>query len=256
MKNTLTAALLIAGLATLGGQARAADLIIMTGGSMYEPLKAVGEDWTRSSGIPVTFVVGTTGEVNRKVRAGEHADIVVIAVTALKPLQTEGLVAPEAPAPLAKAIVGVAVKAGGKKPDISTVEAFRRAMLAAPHIVYPDPKAGATAGIYLAGLFDKMGIAPAISAKAVLEPNGEEVAAALAGGEADVGLTFVSELLPNKGVSVVGPLPDDIQNATPYGAAVGTKASDPKAARAFIAFATSAAERPRLAATGVAPLGN
>ena len=255
MKHTLTAALMSAALAALGGQAQAAGLTVMTGGSMYEPLKAVGEDWTRTSGVPVTFVVGTTGIVNQKVRAGEHADIVVIAINALKPLQAEGLVAPEPPAALAKAIVGVAVKAGASKPDISTTEAFKQAMLSAPHIICPDPKAGATAGIYLAALFEKMGIAAALNAKTSLEPNGEEVAAALAAGKGDLGLTFVSELMPNKGVSVVGPLPDDIQNATTYGAAVATKASDPTVARAFIAFATGAGERTRLKALGVEPAG-
>jgi molybdate transport system substrate-binding protein len=233
--------------------ARAADLVIFTGGSMFAPLEAVGEDFTRATGVRLTFAAGTTGVISRKVRAGETVDVIVISADGLKALQADALTAPEPPAPLARAIIGAAVKVGAGKPDISTPEAFKAAMLGAPSVAYPDPKAGATAGIYLAGMLERIGVGPAVASKATLQPDGAQVAAAVASGQAALGLTFISELKPNRQVEVVGPLPDSLQNATLYAAAVSARSQDAADARAFIAFAASATERARLKAAGVDP---
>lgn len=251
MKTCLAA--LAAGLALAGGEARAADLTVFTGGSMAEPLRVMGEDFTRATGTRLTFVMGTTGVITGKIRAGESSDVVVISAEGLTPLQKDGLITPAPPVPLARAVMGVAVKKGAPRPDISTPEKFRAAVLAAPSLAYPDPGQGATAGIYIAGLFDRLGIGPAVAAKARLKPNGKETAAAVGAGEVALGLTFISELLPDARVEVVGPLPPAIQSPMMYAASVSARAADPAKARAFIAFITSPAERGRLVAAGVDP---
>lgn len=253
MKILLTALALVAGLSSLSGAARAADLTVFTGGSMAEPLRVAAEDFTRATGNRVIFVMGTTGVITGKVRAGEASDIVVISAEGLMALQKDGLIAPGPPTPLARAIIGAAVRKGAPKPDISTTDSFKAALVAAPSVAYPDPGQGATAGIYLAGLFDRLGVGPAVAAKARLRPNGKETAAAVSSGDAALGLTFISELRPDPGVEVVAALPAALQSPTLYAAAVSARAADAGLARAFIAFITSLAERPRLVAAGVEP---
>ena len=253
MKTVLAALGLAAGLTAISGGAQAADLTIFTGGSMAEPLRVMGEDFTRATGRKLIFVMGTTGVITGKIRAGEASDVVVISAEGLTPLQKDGLLAPAPPAPLARAIMGVAVKKGAPRPDISSPDKFKAAVLAAASVAYPDPAQGATAGIYLAALFDRLGIGPAVAGKARLKRNGTETAAAVGSGEVALGLTFISELKPDARVDVVGPLPAAIQSPMMYAASVSARAADPAGARAFIAFVTSPAERARLVAAGVEP---
>ena len=251
MRNRLTALILALGLTASG--ARAAELTVLSGGSMYEPLKAAGEAFTKATGTKLNLIFGTTNGIVQKVRGGEAADVIVIAAPALKPLQADGLVGPETP--LATAVIGGAVKAGARRPDISTPDKFKAALLGARSIAYPnpDPKVGATAGIYLGGLFERMGVADAVRAKSVLEPNGVATASAVAAGQAELGLTFVSELQSNPALTVIGALPPSIQSPTPYAAVVASRSADPAAARGFIAFVTSPGQRATLKAAGVEP---
>jgi molybdate transport system substrate-binding protein len=254
MKTLLKAVTVAAGLAAFSGAARAADLTVFTGGSMAEPLRVAAGDFTKATGAKVIFVMGTTGVITGKVRAGEPADVVVISAEGLAALQKDGLIGPAPPVPLARAIIGAAVKKGAPRPDISTPDKFRAALQAATTVAYPDPGQGATAGVFLAGLFDRLGLGPAVAAKARLKANGKETAAAVASGEATLGLTFISELKPDPGVEVVGALPAAIQSPILYAAAVSARPADPAQARAFIAFVTSPGERARLVAAGVEPV--
>ena len=134
---------------------------------------------------------------------------------------------------VARVGVGVVVKEGAPLPDVSNVEAFKRALIAAKTVAYIDPASGGSSGIYLTGLFDKLGIAAEIKPKAKLKQGGY-VADLIASGEAELGLHQISEILPVKGVKLVGPLPAEIQNYTTYAAAVGKDAKQPEAARAML----------------------
>jgi molybdate transport system substrate-binding protein len=247
-----TSILLASALALAAGAASAADLTVYTGGSMLGALKAVGADFTKKTGTPVAFVAGTTTMISKKITAGEKADVVAISKEGVAALQTAGLVTSDVK-PLANAIFGMAVKAGAPKPDISSLEAFKHTLQAAKVIAYPDPKAGATAGVYIQGLMDRLGIAAEMGPKTVVGPTGAEAAEIVAQGKADLVITFVSELQPDPGVSVVGPLPAAVQSPTLYSIGVAKTAADPAKAKAFIDFATSAAERARLKAAGVDP---
>jgi molybdate transport system substrate-binding protein len=125
------------------------------------------------------------------------------------------------------------VKEGAPLPDISSVEAFKTALKAARSVAYIDPASGGSSGIYLASLFEKLGIAGDIAPKAKLKKGGY-VAELIANGEAELGLHQISEILPVKGVKLVGPLPSEIQNYTTYAAAVSASAAQPAAAQAIL----------------------
>ena len=151
---------------------------------------------------------------------------------------------------VARVGVGVVIKEGAALPDVGSVDAFKRTLLAAKSVAYIDPASGGSSGIYLTGLFDKLGIAADIKPKAKLKRGGY-VADLIANGEAELGLHQISEILPVKGVKLVGPLPAEIQNYTTYAAAVGADAKQPDAARALIKLLTGAAAEGVLKARGM-----
>jgi molybdate transport system substrate-binding protein len=126
------------------------------------------------------------------------------------------------------------VKAGAPAPDISSVEAFKRALLNAKSVAYIDPASGGSSGIYIAGLLDKLGIAAEIKPKAKLKQGGY-VADLVKSGEAEIGIHQISEIVPVKEVTLVGPLPAEIQNDTTYAAGISATAKEPEAAKALIA---------------------
>jgi molybdate transport system substrate-binding protein len=130
------------------------------------------------------------------------------------------------------------VKEGTPQPDVSTVDAFKNALLAARSVAYIDPHAGGSSGIYVHGLLDRLGIGEQVKAKAKLI-HGGAVATHIANGVAELGVHQISEILPVKGIVLVGPLPKEIQNYTTYSIAVGAAARQPEAAKALIdAFAS------------------
>jgi molybdate transport system substrate-binding protein len=147
------------------------------------------------------------------------------------------------------------VKAGAPLPDISTVDAFKRALLAAKSVAYIDPKAGGSSGIYVAKLLERLGIAKEVNAKAVLVQGGE-VASHIADGEAELGIHQISEILPVPGVTLVGPLPAAIQNFTVYAAGVATAAKDGAVARGLVQFLSGPHALPIIKAKGMEPAGS
>ena len=153
-------------------------------------------------------------------------------------LESAGTLVPGSRAELGRGTVGVAVRAGAPSPDIATPEAVKQTMLAARTIAYPDPAGGGTAGVYFAGLMERFGIAEEVKKKALLQNRGFEIAAAVADGSADIGVTFISELLPNKEVKVVGPFPASIGLVVPYVAGVLSASKQANAARTLIAYLT------------------
>lgn len=142
------------------------------------------------------------------------------------------------------------VKEGAAKPDISTDEAFKKALLAAQSIAYIDPAAGGSSGIYVARMLEKLGIADEMKSKSRLIPGGA-VAEHIAKGEAELGIHQISEILPVKGVTLVGPLPADLQNYTVYAAAVSATAKEPAGAKALVEMLSGPAAAGVLKAKGM-----
>jgi len=156
---------------------------------------------------------------------------------------------------LGRTVTGIGVRDGTPLPDISTPERFRQAMLNARSIAYTSPQAGGTSGIYLTGLFARLGIAEAMRSKALLCINGDEVVDRVAAGEAEIGSTFISEIVPRAGMTVVGPLPAEIGNATAYAAGVAAASTERAAARALIALLASPDQRDLWISRGFEPAG-
>ena len=236
------------------GRADAAQLKLLVGGAVAEPIKKVGADFSRKTSNKLDFVTNTTGALQNKLRAGEKADIIVISAPGMDALEKEKLVVPGTRVELARGLIGVAVRAGASSPDLSSVDGFKKAILAARSVSYVDPKAGGTSGTYMAGLFQRMGIAEELSKKTVFRNQGSEVADAVAKGEAEIGITFTSELIPNKGVKVAGTLPQAIQLPTNYAAAIPVGASNPDAARAFLKDMKSPAGQAAIREAGLEPI--
>jgi molybdate transport system substrate-binding protein len=241
-------AALILGLAP--ALAYAADVKILTTGAMKAVVLELVPQFERETGHKAVIDNDTAGGVTRRVEGGEAVDVVVNTPGGLNALAGKSKVVGDSRVNIARVGIGVVVKEGAPVPDIGSVDAFKRALLAAQSVAYIDPASGGSSGIYLSGLFDKLAIAAEIKPKAKLKKGGY-IAELIANGEAELGLHQISEILPVKGVKFVGPLPAEIQNYTTYGAAVGTNAAQPDAARALIKLLTGPAADNVLKARGM-----
>jgi molybdate transport system substrate-binding protein len=206
----------------------AAQLKLLVGGAMAEPVKKVGADFKS------TLTTDTSGALQNKLRSGEKADVIIVSAPAMDALEKENRIVPGTRVDLARGLIGVGMRPGARAPDLSSPEAFKKAMLGAKSVSYVDPKAGGTSGTYMAGLFQKMGIAQEMQKKTVFRNQGSEVAEAVAKGDAEIGITFTSEMIQNKGVKLAGTLPDAIQLPTIYTGAIPAGAPNPDGGRAFL----------------------
>jgi molybdate transport system substrate-binding protein len=252
--STLATALALAMSQLAASQlAQAAEIKVVSGGAFKQVLRPLVAQYGKASGNTVEVAFQTVGQHLKLIQSGEEQfDVAVLTPDAIDSLTTQGKIVPGSRADLAKTGVGVVVKEGAPKPDIGTVEAFKHALLAAKSVAFIDPKAGGSSGIYVEKLLDRLGIADAINAKAVLVQGGE-VASHIADGEAEIGIHQISEILPVKGVVLVGPLPAEIQNFTVYAAGVAVAAKDGAAARDFVKFLSGPAALPIIKAKGMEP---
>jgi molybdate transport system substrate-binding protein len=236
-------------LALAAGHAEAAEIKVLSAGAVRSIVSELAPAFEKESGHKVALTFGTVGIVRQKL-AAEPADLVIMSDTALDEAIRQGSVVAGSRADIARTGMGVAVREGAPKPDISTSEALKQTLLAAKSIVYVDPAQGGTSGIHFAGVLQRLGIADAVKPKTTLVPGGYP-AELVAKGEVELVAHQISEILPVKGVTLVGPLPKDLQKITTYSAGLPTKAETVDAARAFIAFLTSAVAKPKFAAAGL-----
>jgi molybdate transport system substrate-binding protein len=233
--------------------AQSADLKVISGGAFKQVLNALAAQYEKESGNKVDLTYQTVGQHLELIKAGkENFDVAVLTPDAIAGLIKDGKIVTGSNADLAKTGVGVVVKQGAPLPDISTVDAFKKALLAAKSVAYIDPKAGGSSGIYVGKLLDRLGIADTVNAKAVLV-HGGAVATHVADGEAEIGVHQISEILPVKGAVLVGPLPAEIQNFTTYSAGVSSAASDSATANGFVKFLTGPHALPIIKAKGMEP---
>jgi len=213
--------------------AGAAEIKVLSAGAFKQVLLALLPGFERQTGHKVIVENDTVGALTKRIEGGESFDLAVLTPAAVDNLSSKGKFVAGSRANLARVGIGVVVKEGAPKPDVGSVEAFKRALLAAKSVAYIDPAAGGSSGIYVAGLLDKLEIAADVKAKAKLIPGGA-VAEHIARGEAELGIHQISEILPVKGVTLVGPLPTDIQNYTIYAAGLGANAKETDAAKALL----------------------
>jgi len=212
--------------------AGAKDLKILTGAGMSVPVREMAEAFGMRTGVHVSVVSDTAGGVQKRVEAGEAFDLVIGTTTVLETLAQENLTLLHHH-DLAQMVAGIGVKKGSDRPEIDDAVAVKKLLLAAKSIAYVDPASGGITGVFFLSQADKLGVGEQVRAKAVLQPNGTGVAQAVADGDAQYGVTLVSEMLPNKDV-MVWPLPDAVQMTTIYAVAVTTNAENALDAAAML----------------------
>jgi molybdate transport system substrate-binding protein len=249
--RSLLAIPLVAGAMLLAaGPAASADIKVLTAGAMKSVVLALQSGFEAASGHRLVVDNDTAGGLTKRIEAGEAFDMAIITPSAIDGLIEKGKVVAGSRAAVAKVGVGVAVKEGAAKPDLSSAEAFKRTLLSAATVAYIDPASGGSSGIYVADLLKKLGIADEIKPKERLQAGGY-VADKVAKGEAEIAIHQISEILPVKGVTLAGPLPEEIQNYTVYAAGLSATSSDPKAAQSWIDYLKSPAASAAIESRGM-----
>jgi len=238
-------------LLTLGASAaEAQDVQVWSAGAVRSVVTDLAAAFRAETGRAVELSFGTVGVTRQRLAGNEPVDVVIMTDVAIDEAVTRGAVVAGSRVDIARTGMGVGVREGAPLPDIGTPEAFKQTLLAAKSLVYVDPAQGATSGIYFAGLLERMGIADAVRGKTQLVAGGypaEKVAA----GEAELVVHQISEIVPVKGVRLVGPLPPSLQKVTVYSTGLATRSRSPEAARAFMAFLARPVFRPKFAEAGL-----
>lgn len=212
----------------------AAELKVMSARAVKSAVSKLAQEFSRANGCAVTCDFAPVGAVEQKLAAGAPADVVILSSSAIATLAKASKVVAGSERVLGRTSIGVAVRAGAPVPDIATPETFKALLLRARAIALSDPAVGGTAARYLPQLFARMELSDALEAKLVRCSGGGDVADRVARGDAEIGITFVSEMLPNTGVHVIGPVPASYGNDTTYCAAVYADSAETAAARALI----------------------
>lgn len=228
----------------------AAEIHVLCAGAARGAVAPLIEPFQRESGHTIRFDYGTAGQILAKLKDGQRPDVLIVTTPVIADLEKAGTVVAGSATPLGRTAIGVAVAEGAPLPDISSVEAFKRTLLAARAVAYIDPAVGGTSGKHFAGVLARLGIEDAIKAKAVLVPGGY-AAERVAKGEADLVVHQISEILPVKGVKLVGPLPAELQLYTTYTAGLAASTPNADAARAWIRYLAGPAGRKSFADRGM-----
>ena len=246
------AGFVLAGMLLSSSVASAADLTVMYSGAFSAAIKQLAPEFERATGNKVVIIYGPSmgnapEAIPNRMQRGEPVDVVILAGQALDGLIKQGKVVADSRTDLARSGIAMAVRAGAPKPNISSVEAFKKALLKAKSIATSD----SASGVYLKNeLFPRLGIADQMNAKRIwADPIGDAVAS----GKAEIGFQQNSELLPIKGIVIVGPLPPELQKFTVFSAGVAASSKQPEAARALIKFFASPAAAKVITKTGMEP---
>ena len=195
---------------------------------------ALAYDFTRATGHEVELSFATVGALQKRLDQGETCDVLISAVPAIDPLMKTGALVTGSKTLVATTRIGVAIRDRAVAPDISTPEAFKSVLTQARAIAFSDAAAGGSAGVYLAKMFAELGLKDAMKAKGQPQQTGGEVASRVAEGKADIGMTLIAEIMPIRGVRMLGPLPAPLGLDVTYCATVMKGSQAPDAAREFI----------------------
>jgi molybdate transport system substrate-binding protein len=247
------AALIVVSLLLCAGRGYADDIRVMTSGAFTAALLELTPAFERATRHRI--VVGATtstgpDSVQNRLQRGEPVDVVIMADAALEGFIRDGRVVVGSRVDLARSAIGMAVRAGAPTPDISTVDAFKQALLQAKSIAY----SASVSGVYLSTeLFQRLGIADQVMPKS-RRIEGERVGVVVARGDAEIGFQQISELLPVPGITLLGPLPQAVQRMTVFSAGVAVNATSRDLARALIKFFASPAAAAAIRKTGMEPV--
>lgn len=259
-RNALVASLLglalaLPGCGSFGGKPAPAEINVMTSGGFTAAYNDLRPDFEKRTGHTVKTAYGASmGNANDSIPSrlgrGEPADVVILARSALDALAKDGKVVQGSQVDLVRSAIGFAVKKGAPRPDISTVDALKRTLIAAPSIAY---SASASGTYYETEMLKNLGIEDQVKPKSKRILS-ERVGTVVARGDAALGLQQVSELMPIEGIDYIGPLPAEVQRVTVFSAGIATASKHPDAARELIRYLNSPAAAPTIAKTGLEPL--
>jgi molybdate transport system substrate-binding protein len=246
---------LVAATLILAGAADGAEVKVMISGGFSAAYRDLIPEFERTTGNTVVTAFGpsmgnTPEAIPNRLQRGEPADVLIMVGTALDELGKQGKVVPDSRVDLARSKIGMVVRSGEPKPDISSVDAFKRTLIEAKSIAYSD----SASGVYLSTvLFERLGIADQVRSKSRMIPS-EPVGKVVARGEAQLGFQQISELIPVPGVDLVGPLPPEIQKVTVFSGGVAAGAKEPEPARALLQFLSSPGAAGAIAKSGLEPV--
>src|SRR3954462_3037097 len=234
---------------TLSPAATAAELKVIAGGSMTAPLNQLGPEFEKATGHKLSIHFDSTPNIIARVNSGTPFDVVVVPVDVFKDAAAKARFAPGPTVDIARVGYGVIVRAGAPKPDISTPDAFKKALLAAPSIAFLPASA---AGAYITKVFERLGILEEMKARTKVQAAPAQIAPAVAKGEAELGV-FLMNVLVAPGVELVGLFPGDLQQELVFTSAVAADTKEGDAAKAFIDYLKSPAATATIMAGGMTP---
>jgi len=249
MKRWPMAVVVLVGmLGLLAGPVQAAEITVLGGMGVVSGLHDLAPAFEKMTGHKVIVRFVQTADINQKINSGAPADIAALQPQQVDAFIKDGKMVAGTKTNFVQAGVGVAVKTGARRPDISTVEAFKTAMLKAKSIGYS--RGGS--GLISAQVMEKLGIADQLKAKTKFI-DGIPVAEVVAKGEVELGLQQINVILPVKGADYIGPLPKELQETVKFSAGVLTTSKQPEVAKAFLRFIASAEAAPLLRKSGMEP---
>jgi len=216
---------------------QASEIKLLASVAMKDAYLELIPQFEKATGHKVTAAWSSTPDVQKRIAAGEAADLIILGDSGTEELIKQGKLVASSRVNFAKAGIGVAVRAGTPRPDISSADAVKRSVLAAKSVAY---SAGAS-GIYLVSMFQKLGVSDQIKSKTAAVKPGEPVGEVVARGDAEIGFHQVSELIPVKGIEILGSLPAEIQNITVYSGGIHSATREADAATALVKFLTAPA---------------
>lgn len=232
--------------------AEAAEVKLLTSVALTSAFSELAPQFEHSSGDKLAVGYSLIADIRKRVLNGETADVIMLSRPVMDELQKHDRIVPGSIVNVAGTAVAVAVRAGTAKPDISSVAAFKRTLLAAKSVVYADPAKGGASGVYFAHVLERLGIAEQMKPKTVLVP-GAQAAEIVAKGGAEIGIGQTSEIMPVAGAQLVGPFPAELASTTVFAAGIGVGAKDPSAAEALIRFLTGPVAAPVFREKGFQP---
>jgi molybdate transport system substrate-binding protein len=233
----------------LPNMSQATEINLLASAAMKDAYLELIPQFENATGHKVTAAWSSSPDVQKRIAAGEAADLIILGDSGTEALIKQGKLVASSRVNFVKASIGVAVRAGTPRPDISSADAVKRSVLAAKSVAY---SAGAS-GIYLVSMFQKLGISDQIKSKTATVKPGEPVGEVVARGDAEIGFHQVSELIPVKGIEILGPLPAEIQNVTVYSGGIHSATKEADAATALVKFLTAPAAAPIIKKHGLEP---
>lgn len=243
------AAIVWVALTSGGTVASAAEITVLCSNGIKEVLVELAPQFERATGNKISIKYDSTAAILNQIKTGTRPDLVILTAEAIDDLVRQGKVAANGRVDLARSGMGIAMRSGARKPDISSVDALKKTLLAAKSFALTK---NGVSGVYFLGVFEQLGIASQMKTKTILVETGP-VGTLIARGEAELGIQQISEILPVPGVELAGPLPPPLQKTTTFSAGVWAIPKESEAAKALVEFLSAEAAKPVIKKKGMEP---